>query len=93
MADKAEAFVKGGCGCLAAFFVLGLSCLLVGGSVHIDVGGVFLLFVIGGVIGLIVLAIYNKGRRDAQARARSSPAVRTDRDVDTHRPPSGSDSQ
>jgi hypothetical protein len=35
-----------------------------GGSAHIDLGGAIMLFVIGGVIGLIVLAIYNKGKRE-----------------------------
>ena len=68
MDEKGDAFVKGGCGCLIAFVVLGLSCALIGGNVHIDLGGVILLFVIGGILGLIVLAIYNKGRNDADRR-------------------------
>ena len=66
MSDKGEAFVKGGCGCIIAFIVLGLSCVLIGGSMHIDLFGAIMLFVIGGIIGLIVLAIYNKGKHDAQ---------------------------
>ncbi|MBN1975034.1 MAG: hypothetical protein JW787_15440 [Sedimentisphaerales bacterium] len=65
MSDKGEAFVKGGCGCLIAFIVIGLSCVLIGGHMHIDIFGAILLFAIGGVIGLIVLAIYNKGKQDA----------------------------
>jgi hypothetical protein len=65
MADKGEAFFKGGCGCLVAFVVLGLSCALIGGNVHIDLGGAVMLFVIGGIIGLIVLAVYKRGRDDA----------------------------
>jgi len=65
MSEKGEAFFKGGCGCLVAFVVLGLSCALIGGNFHIDLGGAIMLFVIGGVIGLITLAIYNKGRDDA----------------------------
>ena len=60
------AFAKGGCGCLLAFLLIGMLFVMVGGSMHIDAGGAILLFVIGGVIGLIVLAIYNKGRRDAK---------------------------
>ena len=64
MAEKGSAFLKGGCGCLVAFVVLGLSCALIGGNVHIDLGGAVMLFVIGGIIGLIVLAVYNKGRDD-----------------------------
>ena len=66
MGEKGTAFAKGGCGCLIAFAVTGVLVALVGGNVHIDLGGACLLFVIGGVIGLIVLTIYNKGRRDAQ---------------------------
>jgi hypothetical protein len=64
MGEKSEAFVKGGCGCLVAFAVLGVIGVVIGGNVHIDLGGVCLLFGIGGVIGLVVLAVYNKGRRD-----------------------------
>ena len=65
MAEKGSAFAKGGCGCLIAFAMLGLLAVLVGGSVHIDIGGAVLLFVIGGIVGLIVLSIYNKGKRDS----------------------------
>jgi len=65
MGEKSTAFAKGGCGCLVAFAVLALLAVLIGGNAHIDIGGAILLFVIGGVIGLIVLAIYSKGRRDA----------------------------
>lgn len=60
------AFVKGGFGCIIAFIVIGLFCVMIGGSMHIDIGGALLLFVIGGIIGLVVLAIYNKGRRDSE---------------------------
>jgi hypothetical protein len=70
MVKKGEAFVKGGCGCLIAFVVLGLSCALIGGNVHIDLGGIILLFVVGGIIGLVVLAIYHKGKDDADSHGR-----------------------
>jgi hypothetical protein len=63
----ASAFAKGGCGCLIAFFVVGFLVVAAGGSFFIDLGGFILLFVIGGVIGLVVLAIYNRGRNDAIA--------------------------
>ena len=63
MSDKGEAFVKGGCGCLLAFLAIGMFFVLIGGSMHIDPGGVVLLFLIGGVVGLVVLAIYNQGRK------------------------------
>lgn len=66
MGEKGEAFAKGGCGCVIAFAVVGLFVLLVGGNVHVDPGGLILLFIIGGLIGLVVLAIYNKGKRDAE---------------------------
>jgi hypothetical protein len=63
---KGAAFTKGGCGCLLLFAAVGLIVLLAGGRVRIDPIGALMLFVIGGIIGLIVLAIYNKGRRDGQ---------------------------
>jgi len=66
MGEKGKAFAKGGCGCLMAFVVIGLLCVLLGGRMHLDIGGAILLFVIGGVIGLIALAIYSKGKRDAE---------------------------
>ena len=47
------------------FVVLALLALLFGGSVHLDSGGVLILFLIGGIIGLVVNWIYQKGRRDA----------------------------
>jgi hypothetical protein len=58
------AFAKGGCGCLILFLVVGFLVVALGGSMHIDLGGALILFLIGGVLGLIVLAIYNKGRMD-----------------------------
>ena len=59
-----QAFGKGGCGCLIAFLVIAALCLLLGGRVHIDLLGVVVLFVIGGLIGLVVRYIYIRGRRD-----------------------------
>ncbi len=64
MGEKGTAFAKGGCGCLVAFAAIALIAVILGGSAHIDAGGAILLFAIGGVLGLIVLAIYNRGRRD-----------------------------
>ena len=66
--SKSEAFIKGGCGCLLVFAVLGFLAVIVGGKVHADILGLLALFVIGGVIGLIVLAVYNHGRRDGGDR-------------------------
>ena len=69
---KGSAFVKGGCGCLLTFLAIGLIFVVLGGSMHINAGGAILLFVIGGVIGLVVLAVYSKGQRDAVDRAFAS---------------------
>jgi hypothetical protein len=44
--------------------VIALLAVLIGGSATIDLGGAIMLFVIGGVIGLVVLTIYNKGHRN-----------------------------
>jgi hypothetical protein len=63
VAEKGTAFVKGGLGCLGAFLVVGLGVVLFGGSMHIDLGGAVCLFVCGGGIGLLVLWIYNRGKR------------------------------
>lgn len=62
MGEKSKAFVEGGCGCLIAFLVIGLFFVLIGGRMHIDFGGAIMLFVVGGVIGLVIFSIYNKGR-------------------------------
>ncbi len=67
MGEKSDAFVKGGCGCLLAFLVLGLFFVIIGGHMHIDIGGAVCLFAIGGIIGLVVLAIYNRGAREGRA--------------------------
>jgi hypothetical protein len=64
MSEQLEAFGKGGCGCLAAFAVIALLAVLIGGSATINLGGAVILFVIGGVIGLVVLVIYNRGHRN-----------------------------
>ena len=63
--EKGRAFVTGGCGCLFAFIAIALVAVRVGGHAHIDLGGAVLLFVAGGLVGLGVAGIYNKGRRDA----------------------------
>jgi hypothetical protein len=73
MSEKGSAFAKGGLGCLAAFAVVAVLFIMLGGSAHIDLGGAVLLFVIGGLIGLVVLAVYNKGRRDAGGGGPSGP--------------------
>jgi hypothetical protein len=58
MGEKASAFTKGGCGCIIAFFAIGLLAVLAGGSLRIDAGGFVALFVVGGVAGLVAWAIF-----------------------------------
>lgn len=66
MGEKSQAFVKGGCGCLIAFVALGAVAVMLGGHVYLDAGGAVMLFVIGGLLGLGWLAIFNSGRRAGQ---------------------------
>jgi hypothetical protein len=68
VSDEGSAFIKGGFGCLIAFLVIGFFFVLIGGSMHIDIGGALCLFTIGGIVGLIVLAIYNRGFREGRER-------------------------
>jgi hypothetical protein len=72
---KGEAFAKGGFGCIAAFIAFGIFCVMVGGSVRIDLGGALMLFVIGGIIGLVALMVYSKGEQAGrhQGSHRSRP--------------------
>lgn len=58
---KTSAFLKGGCGCLVTFFAFAFFAVILGGNAHFDVGGLLLLFLIGGVLGLLVRWIYAKG--------------------------------
>jgi hypothetical protein len=69
MGDRSAAFIKGGFGCLLAFFAFGLVAVVAGGRVHIDCGGAGILFLIGGVIGLIFLGVFKKGVRAGQEQA------------------------
>ena len=64
MTNGGKAFAKGGIGCLVGFVVLAVA---VGGSVHLN---------LGGVLGLIVNWIYQKGRRDAEDDDECSPPTR-----------------
>lgn len=68
-----RAFLKGGLGCLVAFVVLGGACVAIGGSMYIDFGGAVILFLLGGIGGLIVNAVYHRGRRDASAAGPPEP--------------------
>jgi len=67
---RAASFAKGGCGCLLAFLIGGLFVVVLGGRVHLDVGGALMLFLVGGVIALMVRAGYIRGQRDGLAGTR-----------------------
>lgn len=73
MGQRFSAFWKGGLGCLGIFIVVGLLIVLIGGHMRIDVGGAILLFAIGGILGLIVLAIFRKGYKRGQTEGQKSP--------------------
>lgn len=62
--------MKGGLGCLLIFAVTAVVILIAGGEAHADVGGILFIFVIGGIVGLLILSIYKRGWRAAQ-RTRS----------------------
>ena len=65
MTNGGKAFAKGGIGCLVVFVVLAVLAVALGGHAHLDLVGVVMLLLLGGVLGLIVHWIYQKGRRDA----------------------------
>jgi hypothetical protein len=52
-----RAFVRGGCGCILGFLCVGIVVVALGGSAHADLGGLVLLFLIGGAAGLCVYAV------------------------------------
>lgn len=78
MTSKGSAFGMGGCGCLVLFALAAFIAVLAGGHAHADVGGLLVLFLIGGIVGLIVLAIYNKGRKDAVPDGQPKEPSQTD---------------
>jgi len=71
---KGGAFLKGGIGCLFIFAGLAFLAFVFGGEAHADAGGLVLLFIFGGVLGLIIFLIfmrgYRRGRKDAGGRRR-----------------------
>lgn len=71
---------------MLAFAVLALLAVVAGGRAHIDLCGAVCLFVIGGLVGLAVQAIYNKGQRDANP----PPSARENPTSDPAEPGAGS---
>lgn len=59
------AFVVGGNWAFGIFAAFAIVAHVFGGEAHADLGGLVCLFIFGGLIGLTVRVIYNKGRRDA----------------------------
>ena len=49
--------MRGGCGCILAFVVLGVIAVAAGGHAHADAGGLIIRFVLGGIAGLLVYAV------------------------------------
>lgn len=72
------AFTKGGAGCLGLFLALAVLAVATGGRVMIDLVGVIFLFVLGGLVGLLVLYIYRRGQRSATAPPNAPPPVELD---------------
>lgn len=67
MDNQGKAILKGGLGCFAAFAIFALLAVVTGGRAHFDLGGIVILFIIGGAIGWVVNWIYQKGRRDSES--------------------------
>ena len=58
---KGKSFLESGFGYWMSFIVLGLlAVLLIGGNVEMSAVKTVALFAAGGLIGLVILAIYNK---------------------------------
>ena len=68
MGESGGAFLKGGLGCLAVLIVIGVAAVWLGGTVEVSLGGVILLFLVGGLIGLAAWTIYERGRRDVSRK-------------------------
>ncbi len=64
MGQTTAAFVKGGFGCVLLFAVFALVMVLIGGDAWVDLGGLVVLFLIGGWVGVMALKIYNHGKKD-----------------------------
>ena len=60
-----DTFFGGGVTLLAAFAIIALVILLVGGFVFATLGGLALLFLVGGLVALVVRFIFSKGGNDA----------------------------
>ena len=57
------AFTRGGLVALIAFLLLAVFTVLIGGSVRMNLGGVLVVFILGGCGGLLVRYVFMKGYR------------------------------
>jgi len=60
-----DIFFRGGVMLLSAFGIIALAILLVGGFVFATLGGLALLFLVGGLVALVVSFFFPKGGNDA----------------------------
>ena len=60
-----DTFFWGGIALVASFAIIALVILLVGGFVFATLGGLALLFLVGGLVALVVRFIFSKGGNDA----------------------------
>ena len=84
MPTSGQTFAKGGCGCLLLFFALGFLAVIFGGRAHIDLGGIIILFVIGGIIALTWRAVFGK-----KENAREMSSEEHDENVPEYRTQTG----
>jgi hypothetical protein len=85
MPGTANAFIKGGFGCLLVFAILAGTAVALGGWARIDPCGAVCLFVFGGSVGAVINAVYQRGRRDALAESRPElEPIATPAEFDPH---------
>lgn len=64
---RLSAFMRGGLCAWAVTFLVFVFAALTGGDAFINLGGLLMVFGAGGLVGLVLRAVYAKGRRDEAA--------------------------